>query len=105
MPKKSEPKLKSLLKELAGEVIASLISSLHGKTSSILAWAKDMKGLKRKIAKRVACVIFVISGLTVFGLGLAQYIAFLIPSLQNGLSYIIIGAVLIAAGFLYKYMG
>jgi len=105
LAKKQTSKLKSLLKGLAEEVTASLIASLHGKTSSIVAWAKDISGLKRRIAKRVACIILIISGATILGLGLAQYLAYLIPSLQNGFSYMIMGAMLIAAGLLYKYLG
>ena len=103
---KKEDKIsfKSILNQFMQKSLQSLISVVAEHSDHLVEWIKDISGLRRKIRKLFVAVVFSAAGLGVFGVGVAQYIASLYPSLGNGISYMLVGIVPILIGVLYIKM-
>ncbi|MBW2996585.1 hypothetical protein KY332_04780 [Candidatus Woesearchaeota archaeon] len=107
MPKKKTSKkseIKSLLKEFAEKSVGILVSSIE--KVNFMKLIKNMTNVKEKIRKCVSSMILLFVGFIVLVFGVAAYLAYLVPALSNGLSEMIVGAVLIIiAVIIYKSKG
>jgi ABC-type siderophore export system fused ATPase/permease subunit len=108
MPKKKTSKksseIKGLLKEFAEKSVGILVSSIE--KVNFLKIIKNMSNVKEKIRKCVSSMILVFIGGIVLALGVAAYLAYMVPALGNGLSEMLVGAILIIiAVIIYKSKG
>ena len=96
MPKKKTTKkseFKNLLKEFAEKSVKVLVTSIE--KINILALIKNLSNIKEKARKYISALILTVAGTVALALGIAAYLAYLVPALANGLSQMIVGAVLI----------
>ena len=100
---KKEGKLsfKSLFNELMEKSLRSLIFVVAEHSDHLASWIKNISGFRRRIRRLLTAVILVSAGLSVVGIGIGLYIAELYPNLDNGVSHILVGAVLVLIALLY----
>lgn len=104
MVKKESFSFKRILNQFMQASIQSIVSVVAEQSEHIVDWLKDISGLKRKIKKFLTVVVISAAGLGILGVGIAQYIASLYPNLANGLSYMLVGVILILIAWIYlKY--
>jgi len=105
MAKKEEKvSFKSLLNQFMQKSLQSLISVIAKHADHLMDWVENIPSIKRKIRKLITAIIILTAGLGILGVGVAQYIASLYPKLSNGLSYMIVGIVLmLIAAFYLKF--
>jgi len=108
MPKKQEKEekvgFKSLLNKLMAKSLQSLISVAAEEAEHLAIWIKNLHGIGRKIRHLMTTIILFSAGLGVLGIGMALYIESKFPNLNNGLSHILVGFVIILAAVLHtKY--
>ena len=100
---KKEGKLnfKSLFNEFMEKSLRSLISVVAEHSDHLASWIQNISGFRRKLRHLLTAVILASAGLSVLGIGIGLYVANLYPNLGNGISHILVGAVLVLIALLY----
>jgi hypothetical protein len=82
--------------EKSTDLLLSLVENIN-----VAEWIKDMFHLKTNIKKYAVVMVLSMSALTVLLLGVASYIASLLPELGNGVGEIFIGLILLIVALIY----
>jgi len=103
---KTEGKLsfKSLFNEFMEKSLRSLITVVADQSDHIASWIRNISGFRRRMRQLLTAIILVTAGLVVSSMGLGTYLAKLYPNLDNGVSHILIGIVLVIIAILYTKM-
>jgi L-asparaginase/Glu-tRNA(Gln) amidotransferase subunit D len=102
MAKKEEKfSFKKVLGRFMEKSIQSIISVVAEQSDQIVAWIKNISGMKRRIRRLFIALSFCTAGLVVLGMGLGSYISELLPSLRNGIAHILVGIVLMLIAAVY----
>lgn len=105
MAKKEEKvTFKSVLNQLMAKSLQSLISVAAEEAEHLATWIKNLSGIGKKIRHLMTTIILFSAGLGVLGIGVALYIKEQFPNLNNGVSHILVGFVIILIAALHtKY--
>jgi|TARA_Y100000031_G_C8180015_1_gene365972 ABC-type transporter Mla subunit MlaD len=99
--KEAKVSIKSLINQFMQRSLQSLVSVVAQNADHLVEWVRNLPSLKEKIKRLLTAIILLSAGLAVFGIGISMYIASLFPELEDGLSYILIGLLLIIVAIVY----
>lgn len=90
------------LKKYTKEFISATLSALEGKIESIPEKIIRIESLKKRISRYNNTIILKSSAFTILFIGLAMLLHSYFPNWIPGISYILIGIILLAIIFLHK---
>ena len=96
-----QSKIKSVYDKHKEQILAYFMDFLETGGRSLLDWLKHVAEIKEKIRKIVLSTGLVIAGLFILILGLANYLATLVPNWPAGLMQIVVGAAAILLAVIY----
>ena len=96
--------LKSTINAVVEKSISKIMAVVAENSLHIIEWIKSLPNFKRKIKHVITAITLVLAGMIVLALGISDYLAAMFPNLANGLSHIIVGAVLIIVAMMYVKM-
>jgi hypothetical protein len=109
MAKKSSKKKSAVSKELGvvysrykGSISSMIIDFVESKFKDIVGIVKDYSNLKKKIQKLIIVDIVMFLGVFFALFGVAKYLSTVVPGLQNGLEFLVLGAFLLFVAVVYK---
>jgi len=99
--KKTKSAVKDLYEKNKEKIMTYLADFLEQGGKSLLEWVKRVSKIREKIRKVIVSTGFILAGLVVLLLGIADYLATLAPSLPAGVMHIIVGIVIIVLAIIY----
>lgn len=70
----------------------------------LVEWVRDILSAKKKMRVLTWYIVLLVAGATVFFFGIAKYLDCVCTQLSCGLSYVLIGAIVVLSGLVYKKM-
>lgn len=90
------------IKEQGYKILNTLSSSLD--TIDLDTYIRTILHPKRRMRRYLFLSALLVSGMIIILLGISLYLAFLLPVLENGLSHVIVGFLVLALAFaVYKF--
>ncbi len=99
--KKAGLAVKELYEKNKEKIMAYLADFLEQGGKSLLEWVKKISRIRERIRKVVVSTGFILAGLVVLLLGIADYLATLAPNLPAGIMHIIVGIGVIVLAIIY----
>ncbi len=94
-------KIKNVYEKHKEQLLTYFMDFLETGGRSLLDWLKQIAEIKEKIKKVIISTGLVLAGLVVILIGLANYLATLVPNWPAGLMQIVVGAVAIVLALIY----
>lgn len=94
-------KIKSVYEKHKEEILAYLMDFLESGGKSLLEWVKQASKIKEKIKKLIISTGLVLAGIIVVIIGIATYLATLVPTWPAGLMQVVVGVVAILLALIY----
>jgi len=94
-------KIKGVYEKHKEQILEYFMDFLETGGKSLLDWLKQIAKVKEKFKKVVVSTGLVIAGLIIVLIGLANFLATLVPQWPAGLMQIIVGAVAIVLALIY----
>lgn len=99
--KKTKSAVKGLYEKNKEKIMVYFADFLEQGGKSFLEWVRKVSRIKERIRKVVVSTGFILAGLVVLLVGIADYLATLAPNLPAGMMRIIVGIVVIALAIIY----
>jgi len=100
--KKIKSEIKSFIDEYKDKLLLLAVSFFESKAQYLIGWMKDLGHLKRKLRALILCFGLVMIGLLLVVFGIADYVIYRFPVLENGWGKIVVGVLAILVGYLIK---
>lgn len=105
MVKKRKSEIKSILNKYFQEFLSFLLSLLEEGTGDLIKKFSKFINFKKRLQRYVISMVMIVAALVVIIYGIGTLLGSFFPNWLPGISYILVGAVFILIGWMYRKYG